>query len=74
MRQTSIQQLEDLEEAIVLGQRALAERNRLLVALADAGHTSASLFHRINDRRTEIGAPLLSRDAIEAAIRRGRSK
>jgi len=74
MRQASIQQLEDLEEAIVLGQRALAERNRLLVALADAGHTSASLFHRINDRRSEIGAPLLSRDAIEAAIRRGRSK
>lgn len=74
MSQTNIQQLEDLEEAIVAGQRALAERNRLLVALADAGHTSASLFHRINDRRTEIGAPLLSRDAIEAAIRRGRAK
>lgn len=74
MSNTNIQQLEDLEEAIVAGQRALAERNRLLVALSQAGHTSASLFHRINDRRTEIGAPLLSRDAIEAAIRRGRAK
>jgi len=66
--------LEDLERAVIHGQRALAERNRLLVELADAGHTHASLFHRLNRVRVEEGAKPLSRDAIQVAVRRGRDK
>lgn len=69
---TQDQTLEDLETRVITGQRALSERNRLLVELADAGHTSASLYHRINAIRKEHGAQPLTRDAIHVAIRRGR--
>lgn len=71
---TNASTLEDLERAVVIGQRALAARNRRLVELADEGHTSASLYHRLNAVRAEEGAEPLSRDAIHVAIRRGRDK
>jgi hypothetical protein len=64
--------LEDLERAVVIGQRALTQRNKMLVELANEGHSSASLYHRLNAVRLEEGAQALSRDAIHIAIRRGR--
>lgn len=69
---SKITSLEDLERAVVIGQRALADRNRLLVELADQGQSAASLYHRLNAVRVEEGAQPLSRDAIFVAIRRGR--
>lgn len=69
---TQTTSLEDLERAVVIGQRALADRNRLLVELADQGQTAASLYHRLNAVRAEEGAQPLTRDAIFVAIRRGR--
>ncbi len=71
---TDTSNLEDLERCVLIGQRALLARNRLLVELADEGHTSASLYHRLNAVRAEEGAEPLSRDAIHVAIRRGRDK
>ena len=65
--------LEDLERAVILGQRALTERNRLLVQLADEGHTGVSLYNCINAVRVDEGAQPLTPDAIHAAIRRGRA-
>ena len=64
--------LEDLETKVIEGQKALADRNRLLVDLANSGHSSASLYHRLNAVRKDLGARPLSRDAIHVAIRRGR--
>jgi hypothetical protein len=64
--------LEDLERAVVIGQRAITERNRLLLELSNAGHSNASLYHRLNAIRAEEGAKPLSRDAIDKAIGRGR--
>ena len=64
--------LEDLERAVILGQRALIARNQMLVELADQGHTGASLYHRLNRVRSDEGAQPLTRDAIFIAIRRGR--
>jgi len=69
---TQTTELEDLERAIIIGQRALIRRNEMLVDLADAGHSGASLYHRINAVRAEEGANPLTRDAIHVAIRRGR--
>lgn len=64
--------LEDLERTVLLGQRALVQRNRMLVDLADSGHSGASLYHRLNAVRADEGARPLTRDAIHVAIRRGR--
>jgi hypothetical protein len=64
--------LEDLERAVVLGQKALIERNRMVVELADAGHSGASIYHRLNAVRAEEGAQPLTPDAVYVTIRRGR--
>lgn len=66
--------LEDLERCVVIGQRALADRNRMLVELHGDGHSAASLYHRLNRVRAEEGAQPLTRDAIFVAIRRGQGK
>lgn len=62
--------LEQLERQVVDGQRALDHRNELMVSMHAGGWTKASLFHRLNRVRHEMGADLLSRSAIDVTIRR----
>lgn len=69
---TDLTTLDDLERAIIIGQRALITRNRLLVELANSGHTGASLCQRLNAVRAEEQASPLTPDAVYIAIRRNR--
>lgn len=62
--------LESLERQIITGQRALERRNEMVVRLHGNGWTKASLFHRLNRVREEMGADPLTRSAVDITIRR----
>lgn len=68
------QKLESLERAIVRGQRALIERNRLVVELALAGYTQADITRRLNRQRTALRADPLTPDAVHVIIKRTSNK
>jgi hypothetical protein len=68
------QKLESLERDIVRGQRALAERNRLVVELVEAGYTQADLTRRLNRQRAALSADLLTPDAVHAILKRTANK
>jgi hypothetical protein len=62
--------LESLERQIIMGQRALDRRNEMVVQLHGNGWSKASLFHRLNRVREEMGAEPLTRSAIDVTVRR----
>jgi len=62
--------LESLERQIIMGQRALDRRNEMVVDLHSLGWSKASLFHRLNRVRLEMGAEPLSRSAVDVTVRR----
>lgn len=64
------ERLESLERAIVKGQRALADRNRLIVEMAANGHTQADLTRRLNRVRSRLGAKELTPDALFVILKR----
>jgi hypothetical protein len=69
-RSSREQKLESLEREIVRGQRALIERNRLVVELASSGYTQADITRRLNRQRTALSAEPLTPDAIHVIIKR----
>jgi hypothetical protein len=68
------QKLESLEREIVRGQRALIERNRLVIELVGRGFTQADLTRRLNRQRAALSADLLTPDAIHAILKRANTK
>jgi DNA-binding NarL/FixJ family response regulator len=68
------QKLESLERDIVRGQRALTERNRLVVELVAAGYTQADVTRRLNRQRAALSADLLTPDAVHAILKRTANK
>lgn len=62
--------LEELEQKIITGERAMKERNRLLAELNAAGESQTGLMSRVNIVRDSCGAPRLTLNAVHAAIRR----
>lgn len=66
--------LEELEETVVAGERALRERNRLLAELNADGHGKAELCRRLNVVRESLGASTLTRGAVYLNIRRYRER
>lgn len=73
-RSSREQKLESLEREIVRGQRALLERNRLVVELVAAGYTQADITRRLNRQRTALSADLLTPDAIHVILKRTANK
>ena len=69
-RSSREQKLESLEREIVRGQRALIERNRLVVELVGMGFTQADVTRRLNRQRSALSADLLTPDAIHAILKR----
>jgi len=69
-RSSQEQKLEALEREIVRGQRALLERNRLVVELVTSGYTQADITRRLNRQRTALSADPLTPDAIHVIIKR----
>lgn len=72
MNMKNEQRLADLESTYVLGQRALEERNRLVLEMVDAGYTQADIFRRLNEARVKVGGKPITRDAVFMLVRRGR--
>lgn len=64
------QKLEALEREVIRGQRALIERNRLVVELVAMGFTQADVTRRLNRQRTALSAEPLTPDAIHAILKR----
>ena len=62
--------LEELEKRIVIGERAMRRRNELLVQLSEEGHGKTALMRRLNTVREELGEPPMTVGAIYLAIRR----
>jgi hypothetical protein len=73
-RSSREQKLEALEREVVRGQRALIERNRLVVELVSLGYTQADVTRRLNRQRTALSADLLTPDAIHAILKRNTNK
>lgn len=69
-RSSREQKLESLEREIVRGQRALIERNRLVVELVASGYTQADVTRRLNRQRAALSADPLTPDAIHAILKR----
>jgi len=74
MMNDTLEKLEQLEEAVVLGERALRERNRLLSELNAEGQGKAMLCRRLNAVRESLGAQTLTRGAVYLNIRRYRER
>jgi hypothetical protein len=66
--------LEALERDIVRGQRALTERNRLVVEMVELGYTQADVTRRLNRQRDALDADPLTPDAIHALLKRVTTK
>jgi hypothetical protein len=66
--------LEELEETVVAGERALRDRNRLLSELNAEGQGKAELCRRLNVVRSALGAQTLTRGAVYLNIRRYRER
>ncbi len=66
--------LVDLEAAYVLGQRALKERNQLILDMVDAGVRQADVFRTLNRARVEVGGEPITRDAVFMLVYRNRRK
>jgi hypothetical protein len=73
-RSSREQRLEALEREIVRGQRALVERNRLVVELVGMGFTQADVTRRLNRQRVALSADPLTPDAIHAILKRNTTK
>jgi hypothetical protein len=73
-RSSREQKLEALEREIINGQRALMERNRLVVELVAAGYTQADITRRLNRQRTALSADPLTPDAIHVILKRATQK
>ena len=73
-RSSREQKLESLEREIVRGQRALVERNRLVVELVADGYTQADVTRRLNRQRGALSADLLTPDAIHVILKRAANK
>lgn len=69
-RSSREQKLESLEREIVRGQRAILERNRLVVELVAAGYTQADITRRLNRQRAALNADPLTPDAIHVILKR----
>jgi hypothetical protein len=69
-RSSREQKLESLERDIVRGQRALLERNRLVVELVASGYTQADITRRLNRQRSALNADHLTPDAIHVILKR----
>lgn len=67
-------QLRDLEAAYVLGQRALKERNQLILDMVASGVRQADVFRTLNDARVEVGGEPITRDAVFMLVYRNRRK
>ena len=61
-----------LEAQVVRGQEALQQRNTLVRRMVAEGARQADVARLINHARIEAGAQPITRDAVFAAIRRGR--
>lgn len=66
--------LEELEQCVVLGERAMKARNRLLSELNESGEGKAVLRRRLNAVRESLDAPQLTLGAVYLNIRRFREK
>ena len=66
--------LETLERDVVKGQKALEERNRLVVELERKGYTQADLTRRLNRQRLLAGADPLTPDALFMILKRAKEK
>lgn len=66
--------LEELEESVVFGERAMKARNRLLSELNESGEGKAVLRRRLNAVRQRLDAPQLTLGAVYLNIRRFREK
>lgn len=66
--------LAHLQHTIVAGNRAMDERNRLLLTSFDAGSTQASLVEILNEVNRSVGESELTPDAIHRAVKRLREK
>jgi hypothetical protein len=73
-RSSREQKLESLEREIVRGQRALIERNRLVVELVASGYTQADVTRRLNRQRAALSADPLTPDAIHVILKRTANK
>ena len=62
--------LETLERDVVKGEKALKERNRLVVSMFHKGHRQAELTRRLNRQRLIAKADPLTPDAIYMIIKR----
>jgi ABC-type cobalamin/Fe3+-siderophores transport system ATPase subunit len=62
--------LEELEKQIVIGERAMNSRNKLLVELSEQGEGKTTLLRRLNAVREELDAPPVTLGAVYLAIRR----
>lgn len=73
-RSSREQRLESLEREIIKGQRALTERNRLVVELVAAGYTQADITRRLNRQRAALNADPLTPDAVHVILKRTAQK
>lgn len=67
-----VDELQRLERLIARGIQAYDQRNALIVALVERGHTQADVARIINRVREKIGVPPITPDAIAATIKRVR--
>jgi hypothetical protein len=67
-------QLAQLETQILTGKQAVAKRNDILTAMHTHGATYADLYRLLNEVRRDVGAPTVTRDAINKAIGRHKTR
>ena len=71
MKQTpTLATLASLEKTIVTGLLAYEKRNELIAALVADGTRQADVARCVNAVRKDMGAPMITPDAIAATIKR----
>ena len=66
--------LRTLQHTIIAGNRAMDERNALLLRMFDAGESQPDLVAVLNEVNREVKAPEITSDAIHRAVKRQRAK
>jgi hypothetical protein len=74
MNANQADRLQTLQHSIIAGNRAMDERNALLLRMFDTGESQPDLVEVLNEVNREVRAPEITSDAIHRAIKRQRAK
>lgn len=69
---TTLEELTELERIVAAGNVAMAQRNRLIVQLAEAGHRQSDIMRAVNAVRQEMGDKPVTLGAIHILLRRAK--